>query len=131
MDFSKNTEAAVDTKILSDFIFELNISRRCVNSYPKGHPLISTSVKKAVDLLPHLLEFNPEITLGIARDTLVFGKSFLDRKNPVYQDYAKLLFRHGIAALTVEKNLGAEELLRFNEILSQNRQKVRDRKSVV
>ena len=126
MDFPENTEAVLDTKILSDFIFELNISRRCVTSYPKGHPIISASVKKVVSLLPKLLEFRDEITLGIARDTLIFGKDFLDRKNPVYQDYAKILFHHGIAALTVDKNLDAEELLRFNETLSQNREKIRE-----
>jgi len=126
MDFPENTEAALDTKILSDFVFELNISRRCVTSYPKGHPLISASVKKAVNLLPHLLEFRQEITLGIARDTLIFGKSFLDKKNPVYQDYARILFHHGIAALTVERNLDAEELLHFNETLSQTREKIRE-----
>jgi hypothetical protein len=79
-----------------------------------------------VNLLPQLLEFREEITLGIARDTLIFGKSFLDRKNPVYQDYAKILFHHGIATLSIDKELEAEDLLRFNEILSQNREKVRE-----
>ena len=126
MDFPENMEAVLDTKALSDFIFELNISRRCVTSYPKGHPLISASMKKVVNLLPKLLEFREEITLGIARDTLIFGKSFLDRKNPVYQDYAKILFHHGIAALKIEKELEPEELLRFNEILSQNWEKIRE-----
>jgi len=126
VDSPANMEAALDTKVLSDFIFELNISRRCVTSYPKGHPLISSSMKKVVNLLPQLLEFREEITLGIARDTLIFGKSFLDRKNPVYQDYAKILFHHGIATLSIDKELEAEDLLRFNEILSQNREKVRE-----
>jgi hypothetical protein len=83
-------------------------------------------MKKVVNLLPKLLEFREEITLGIGRDSLIFGKSFLDRKNPVYQDYAKILFHQGIAALSIDKELEAEELLRFNEILSQNREKIRD-----
>lgn len=126
VDSPASMEAALDTKVLSDFIFELNISRRCVTSYPKGHPLISASMKKVVNLLPRLLEFREEITLGIARDTLVFGKSSLDPKNPVYQDYAKILFHHGIAALTIKKELEAEELLRFNEILTQNPEKIRE-----
>ncbi len=29
-----------DAKLLSDFIYELNISRRLALSYPEGHPLI-------------------------------------------------------------------------------------------
>ena len=119
-------ETALDTKILSDFIFELNISRRCVTSYPKGHPVISASMKKVLSLLSTLLEFREEITLGVARDTLIFSKEFLDRKNPVYQDYAKILFHHGIAAFTVVRGLEAEELLRFNEILGRNRDEIRE-----
>jgi hypothetical protein len=40
-------------------------------------------MEKVVSLLPTLLEFREEITLGIARDSLIFGQNFLDRENPV------------------------------------------------
>jgi len=127
VNFAKNNESALDTRLLSDFIFELNISRRCVTSYPKGHPLIHASMEKIVSLLPTLLEFREEITLGIARDTLIFEQNFLDRKNPVYKDYAKVLFSRGIATITFVKNLEAEEILRFNEILSLSQENIRER----
>ncbi len=125
--YPENNELALDTRLLSDFIFELNISRRCVTSYPKGHPLIHASMQKVVSLLAALLEFREEITLGIARDTLIFEQSFLDRKNPVYKDYAKVLFSRGIAALTFEKKLEEEEILRFNEILSLSQENIREK----
>ena len=123
----ENNERALDTRLLSDFIFELNISRRCVTSYPKDHPLIRGSAEKVASLLPALLEFREEITLGIARDTLIFEQSFLDRKNPVYKDYAKVLFSRGIGALTFERKLEAEELLRFNEMLSLSQENIREK----
>jgi hypothetical protein len=126
----EKNECALDTRLLSDFIFELNISRRCVTSYPKGHPLIHASVEKVVSLLPTLLEFREEITLGIARDSLIFEKSFLDRKNPVYKDYAKVLFSRGVVTLTFEKRLEADEILRFNEILGLSQETIREKGGV-
>ncbi len=122
----ENHELALDTRLLSDFIFELTISRRCVTSYPKGHPLIQASMKRVMNLLGQLLEYRKEITLGVARNSLIFEQKLLDQKNPVYRDYAKILFSHGIAALTFERNLEEEELLQFNEILSRTRESVRE-----
>jgi HEAT repeat protein len=122
----QNIDLALDTRLLSDFIFELTISRRCVSSYPKGHPLILASMKRVMNLLAQLLEYRKEITLGVARDSLIFEQKLLDQKNPVYRDYAKILFSHSIAAVTFEKNLEEEELLQFNEILSRNRENIRE-----
>jgi len=123
---SPNKDLALDTRLLSDFIFELTISRRCVTSYPQGHPLIQASMKKVMTLFAQLLEYRREITLGVARNALIFEQKFLDQKNPVYRDYAKILFSQGIVALTFEKNLEEKELLQFNEILSRSREKVRE-----
>ena len=41
-------ETAFDSKLLSDFIYELNIARRCYLSYPEGHPRIQASTKKVM-----------------------------------------------------------------------------------
>jgi hypothetical protein len=115
-------ETAFDSKLLSDFIYELNIARRCYLSYPEGHPRIQASTKKVMNLLGRLLEFREKITLGIARDVIVVGKYHLDKKNPVYRDYARSLFQLGIATLTFDRGLSDEEFLRFNAILGLNKE---------
>ena len=119
-------ETAFDSKLLSDFIYELNIARRCGLSYPPGHPRIQASIKKVMSLLGRLLEFREKITLGIARDVIVVEKYHLDKKNPVYRDYAKSLFQLGIATLTIDRDLTEEEFLKFNEILGLNRERLKD-----
>ena len=124
-------ESALDTRLLSDFIYELNIARRCGISYPQGHPRIQDSIKKVMGLLRQLLEFREKLTLGIARDVIVVDKSHLDKKNPVYRDYAKTLFQLGIAALTIHKNLTEEEFLQFNGILCLNRERVKEQGGVL
>ena len=123
---SHQQETAFDSKLLSDFIYELNIARRCGLSYPPGHPRIQASIKKVMSLLGRLLEFREKITLGIARDVIVVEKYHLDKKNPVYRDYAKSLFQLGIATLTIDRNLTEEEFLKFNEILGLNRERLKD-----
>ena len=120
----ENSSSPLDTGLLSDFIFELTICSRCVTAYPSGHPFIKASLEKATNRIPQLFEFREEITLGVARETLVFDQTLLDKKNPVFKEYAKILFRHNIGALTFEKKIEFEELVHFNEILAMSPEKI-------
>ncbi len=123
---SQQPEIALDTKLLSDFIYELNIARRCGMAYPQGHPRIQASAKKVMGLLRQVLEFREKLTVGIAREVIVIDKFHLDKKNPVYRDYAKGLFQLGVVALSIHKELTEEEFLQFNAILCLTREKLKD-----
>lgn len=111
--------SALDTKLLAHLIYELNIARRHLVAYPKGHPLVVTTLRKVLRLSGELFEISDEITLGVAKDTLMVGAEFLDRGNPVFRDFAKCLFSHSVAALTLRKGITLDEVIRFNEIISQ------------
>ncbi|WP_223907619.1 HEAT repeat domain-containing protein [Geobacter sp. AOG1] len=123
----EKSELGLDTRLLSDFICELNISRRHVTAYPSNHPIIVASAGKVLRLLQRLLEVQPVLTIGIARDTLIIGEGFLDRNNPLYRDLARALFGHGIASISFSGDLPPEELQRFNEILCLKKEEVRGR----
>ncbi len=116
----------LDTRILSEFIYALNIARRQVVAYPAGHPVIASAADKLLSLLPRLLEFRSEITIGIARDTLMVGGQVLDAGNAVYRDLATNLFRSRVASLTVTREVTAEEICRFFEILSHKADQLAD-----
>jgi hypothetical protein len=123
---NSHNELNLDTKILSNFIVELNIALRLVTSYPKNHPVITTSIQKVLRLLEELLEFREEIAIGVARDTLMAGFAVLDPKNPVYRNLAKVLFDHDIAAITFKRNTTSEELLNFSGLMFRKREDIRD-----
>jgi hypothetical protein len=110
----------LDTKLLSEFIYALNIARRQVMSYPPGHPMVATATAKLIDVVPRLLEFRKEITLGIARDALMIEDGLLDAGNPVFQDLARNLFDLRIASLTVTRELLEEEILKFFAIFRKS-----------
>lgn len=120
------SELNFDTRRLSNFIIQLNISLRLVASYPKNHPIIGSSLHKVLHLLELLLEFRTDITVGVARDTLMVEYALLDSKNPVYRSLAKALFDHDIAAITFTRNSSIDDLLRFSEIMTWKREDVRE-----
>src|SRR3972149_903886 len=93
-------EIPLDTRLLSDAVIELNISRKNVGIYPPGHLQIVKSIDRAYEVLLRMFEVRPEMTLGVAKDTLLVGQDYLDQKNPVYRDFALSLNQQEIAAVT-------------------------------
>lgn len=111
-------EIPLDTRLLSEAVIELNISRKNVGIYPPGHIQITKSIDRAFEFLQKVFDIRPDMTLGVAKDTLLVGQDYLDRKNPVYRDFALSLNQQGIAAITFVRGLEKDELVRFHRILT-------------
>ena len=118
-------EVPLDTRLLSDAVIELNISRKNVGIYPPGHIQIVRSIDRAYNLLQQMFELREEMTLGIAKDTLLVGRNYLDKKNPVYRDFALSMNQQGIAAVTFIKGLEKEELVRFHRVITTKPEDIR------
>ncbi len=108
----------LDTQLLSEAIFELNVSRRNVNIYPAGHPAVERSLNRAFECLEKLFELRPEITFAIAKDTIIVDNSALDKKNAAYREFALHLSGMNIAYVTFISGLPKEELYKFLSFLS-------------
>ncbi len=117
MEEEKGKKIPLDAKLLSDAIIELNISRRSVGLYPGNHPIVKESLRKAFSCFASLFELSHDITLGIAKNTLVVGDFLLDARNPVFKEFAASLHLKGIAAVTFYSGLTIEELQGFHELL--------------
>lgn len=121
---SRNPLISPDTDLLFSIIHELTIARRNVSSYPKGHPVVTGSCEKVAGLFNRLFESRDELTVGIARDSLfVDGRSF-ERLTPVVRAFAKSLLYHQVAVITFAKGLTAEEIEKFNVILTAKREHI-------
>ncbi len=114
----------LDTRLLSEFLYALNIARRQVAVYPPGHPMIASASEKLLALLENVLEFRREVTLGIARDTLLLDGKQLDPANPVYRDLATNLFNARVVSLTIQGGVTADEVRQFFEVLSYPHEKI-------
>lgn len=118
MDEVKKEKIPINVQLLSDAIIELNILRRNIVLYPHEHPILKDSVKRTIDLLKKLFELRSNITLGIAKDVLVFDKYTLDKKNPVFREFALILYSKGVAAISFYSGLDARELIWLYELIT-------------
>jgi len=115
---------AIDIRLLTSLIIELNISRRYSKSYPAGHPVIDAALDKVVALYAKLMEAHDEIVIAAAKNALLVENTTLDKSNLVFRDFAGVLFEHGIGALVLRKGLTVGELRSFNLILGLKREEV-------
>src|SRR4030043_2358076 len=118
MEEKKQEKLPIDAKLLSDAVIELNISRRSIGLYPLDHPIANESINRAFELLKKLFELRNSITLGIAKDTLVIDEYTIDRKNPVFKEFALSLHSRGIAAITFHSGLNVEEFVSLHELIT-------------
>ncbi len=116
-DILTKSDLPLDTRLLSEAIYELNISRHNVSIYPRNHPIVEKSLGQAFAFLLKLFELRNEITLAIAKDTLIIDDNYLDKKNPVYKDFATCLSQKSIAYLTFMSGLTKEELYSLHHFL--------------
>lgn len=114
----KQERLPLDARLLSDAVIELNISRHSVGLYPPEHPIVRTSIERAFEHLQKLFEIRAEIALGIAKDALIVDEYTLDRRNPVFREFAQTLHTKGIAAVTFSSGLNQRDLTRLHELIS-------------
>ncbi|MEW6068300.1 MAG: HEAT repeat domain-containing protein [Nitrospirota bacterium] len=118
MEEEKQEKLPIDARLLSEAVIELNISRRSVGLYPSDHSITKESINRAYELLKKLFELRNSITLGIAKDILVIDEYTLDKKNPVFLEFALSLHEKGIASITFYSGLETEELISLHELIT-------------
>jgi hypothetical protein len=115
----KNDKIPLDAKLLSYAIIEMNISRRNVAIYPRDHPSVENTLTNAFKYLKQLFGMRSEITLAIAKDTIIIDTYHLDKNNPVYRDFALNLSKMNIVYITFKTGITKEELYRFHSFISE------------
>jgi hypothetical protein len=111
---------ALSGEILYSILVDLNIVRKSTLLYPPGHHQVKKSALNAFDRLQPIFTAIPEITIGVASDTLILDGKPLEPHHTIYRELARSLFSHGIVVLTLSRGLVAQELAFFWAILAKN-----------
>ncbi len=119
--FARNSQ---EDQVIFEFIRAMNIARRNLVAYPRAHVLVVQSFQKVLSILQNYFQYSNHLTLGVAQDVLLWGTKTLDKKNIVFQGFARILFSHGIVSLTLLRGLTSGELMEFDYIISQSRNEV-------
>lgn len=109
----------LDARLLGKAIIELNIARRVIGLYPGRHHLVHQALEKAYETMLELFEMRTEITLSVAKDTLLIDEYRLDRKNPVFSEFALALSRMGIVSVSFVKGMTRDEVFAFHGLLAR------------
>lgn len=118
MPSSAQQKLPLDARLLAEAVIELNASRRSVSLYPVEHPIVRDAIERALLKFNKLFEIRDEIVLGVSEETLSVDEYTLDRKSPLFAEFAESLHGSGIASLTFKSGLSQSELISLNELLT-------------
>ncbi len=107
-----------DISLIHEVIIGLNISRRNIKAYPREHPAVQKSLKRAHEAFKRLFEQRPQNTLVVGKDTLIADNRTLDKKNTIYRQFAQNLRGLGIAYITFCQGMTVDDLYKFNLFIS-------------
>ena len=119
---------AEERPLLTQFLQRLNVARRKLSLYPPDHPQITDSVRGALKILADLLSTTGAevLVLGISPRALYYEQIWLDPDDSANRECARELSALGVAALHFHAGLGAEELIRFCQLLRSDRDTIED-----
>jgi HEAT repeat protein len=103
----------LDMRRVTEALIELNIARKNIFIYPTIHNQVKRSVVRARQALEQLFEFNDRLTVGVAQETLLIGREYLDPRNAVFKEFASSLKARSVALLTLHRGVSDSELIRF------------------
>jgi hypothetical protein len=115
-----------DLKVLTRALKEFNVSRTHAAMYPPEHPQIARSIERAYEYLSTLSEKTPSLTLGIAKDCLMFGGECLDPKSGVFREFSNFLSSRDIVSVTFLSGLTKEEIVEFHRLLNIDPEEIRN-----
>lgn len=114
----------LDVEALSNLIRGMNLAARNLVAYPKGRPLIIDSYQRVEGMFHTIFESRSHLSFHITRNTIAVDAGTPMGKHPLFEGFARALFRHGIIGLTLSRGLTSTELMAFDHIISENRDDV-------
>jgi predicted transcriptional regulator len=110
--------------LIAQAVIDLHIARRTLLIYPGTHEQVKRSIAKAFKSLGEITGPADGITLIALKEGIGVGDQVLDAKSPVLADFAGILKHYEIATVTIKKNLKANELARFLQLICLDRAKI-------
>ena len=109
-----------DERLLSETLVQINVSRRNVSIYPRGHPAVERALNRAFGLLERLVAMKPELVLAIVKDGLIFDECAMEKRNTVYRELALTLSKMNIVSVTFLSGITKDELYEFQMLMAGN-----------
>ncbi len=120
------TKSATDTEmpLIITFLQKLNVARRHLSIYPPEHPAIRESIGKTLATLQEFFLSSPQLSIGIAPNAVYYEEIKFDDQESAVADFCHYFSGLGIATVGFLPGLGAEEIIRFIQLLRSDRDEI-------
>jgi hypothetical protein len=95
---------------LTEYLVSLSVALQRHAMYPNGHPSLAPAVDAVLRRANRLLEDRPSLAFGVARRQLIVEGVTTDPEHPVLRRLAEELHRHHLGAVSLNRNVQANEL---------------------
>ena len=117
--------------LVSDAFLKLNIARKNRLIYPAEHDQARRSLQRAWEGLQEAVEQISPLTLTVMPEGFTLGSDPLPTTSNAFREMATAMKQRGIAAVTFEKGVSAQELGRFLELIVLEAEQIKDRGGIV
>ncbi len=99
-----------EREIIKNIINTMFLLMKHLRVYDAQNKLVEATTSRLLHFLASSLKDREDLSFSVARHGFIYNEDFIDRKNKTFESFAYLLFQHGIAVITINKNVTANDL---------------------
>jgi DNA-directed RNA polymerase subunit F len=108
-------------ELFDHIITALDIVLKNAPLYPRGHPLVNSSLNAMKDALDGWFAAGEEtFRLGVSSDNILLDGKFVRERSDIYRDVAAYLHRRGILVLSVSNKVHVDEVAEFLAVIKND-----------
>lgn len=103
---------------MAEFLIDFSTALKQDGVYGPNHPIARHHRERVLAKLQSTFRLQPRIHLHFAGETILCQDHFLDRRNPIYRQLAKQISGLGIAGISFDAGVSAQEVTGFLSALN-------------
>ena len=104
--------------------------KNCV-LYNPGHPVFDFSIKNLKSSLDSWIIPEERLDLGFSQNSILIGGMYVEDKSETYKEVAGYMHMRGIAAISILKDVSADELIEFFSFMKHEIKDIREKGGIL
>jgi hypothetical protein len=102
-----------ELELIKNIINSMFLLKKHLRVYAAQNQLVEATTSRLLLFLESYLRYHETLSFSVARHGFIYAEGFVERKNKTFEAFAYSLFQHGIAAITIDKDVTAQDLQTF------------------
>ncbi len=118
----KTAEISPLLNIVAEFIIESNIALKKYQLYKAKHKTAQASIERVLKKLKDFFSLSPQLKLYFIRNTIIFEQNYLDKNNPIFNQFISHFSSLRILGLEIKKGVEKGEIEDLFNFLNKYKQ---------